>query len=85
MWSFGLSVFEADDSFACLTRLSSIGGCGLAETVGLCFFVLTPTVLRLSPSWISCVLLVFGFLFSFVLRDPTNSTVVDRELTPWSL
>ena len=43
--------------FACLTRLSSIGGCGLAETVGL-VFVLTPTVLRLSPSWISCVCVV---------------------------
>ena len=53
-YGFGLWVVEADDSFACLTRLSSIGGCGLAETVGL-VFVLTPTVLRLSPSWISCV------------------------------
>ena len=55
--------------FAGLTRLSSTGGCGLAETVGL-GFVLTPTVLRLSPSWISCVLLL---VFVVCSRDPQTA------------
>ena len=67
-YGFGLWVVEADDSFACLTRLSSIGGCGLAETVGL-GFVLTPTVLRLSPSWISCVCCWCFVLFPSVLGN----------------
>ena len=56
---------QTDDSFAYLTRLSSFGRCGLAETVGLCF-VLTPTVLRLSSSWISCVCVLLVFCCVFV-------------------
>ena len=43
--------------------------------------MLTPTVLRLSPSWISCVCVLLVFVVCF--WKSTNSTVVDRELTPW--
>ena len=62
-----MSIFEADDSFACLTRLSSIGGCGLAETVGLCFFCVdSDSASSVSVLDLVCVVGVL-FLFSFVL------------------
>ena len=34
-----LKLWQNEDSFSCLTRLSSFGRCGLAETVGLGFCV----------------------------------------------
>ena len=83
MWLvFGMWVVEADDSFACLTRLSSVGGCGLAETVGLGFYVDSDSASSVSVLDLVCVCVV-GVCCLFL--KPTNSTVVDRELTPWFL
>ena len=60
---FRLLVVEADDSFACLTRLSSGGRSGLAETVGLGFYVDSDSASSVSVLDLVCVLLVFVVCF----------------------
>ena len=68
MWSF-VWVFWADDSFTCLTHLSSIGGCGLAETVGLWFCVDSDSA---SSVFVLDLVCVVGVLFSFSFVLGTN-------------
>ena len=53
------------DSFACLTRLSSIGGCGLAETVGLVFYVDSDSASSVSVLDLVCVCVLLVFVVCF--------------------
>ena len=64
-------VFWSDDSFACLTRLSSNGRRGLAVTVtvGLCFCVDSDSASSVSVLDLVCVCCWCFVVFSFVLGN----------------
>ena len=69
--------------------LTFLEGCGLAGTVSLVFCWTAQIVLRLSPSWISCVcvcVVLFCCVFlCCVVVLKQQSTVALHRVKPWML